>query len=87
MYSKGIPIAQGALLHHDYAELNAEPGGGTTPLQCHSAPNHTPEEITGDLPTHDVPPIGDGVLFDIVIPLVAEGGSQIPPPKVRTNLA
>jgi len=85
MYSKGTPIAQPAYLRHDYTELGAEPGCGTTPLQCHLAPDHAQGEGTGDLPARDVPPMGNGVSFDRVVLPMAEVGSQIPPPKVRSR--
>jgi len=85
MYSKGTPIAQPVYLRHDYTELGAEPGGGTTPLQCHLAPDHTRGEGIGGLPTRDVPPIDNGMLFDSVVLPIAEVGSQIPLPKVRSR--
>lgn len=85
MYSKGTPIVQPAYLRHDYTELGAEPGGGTTPLECHLARDRAQGAVTGDLPARDVPPIYNGVSFDRVVLPMAEMGPQIPPPKVRSR--
>lgn len=82
MFSKGIPITPRAHLRHNCTELGGEPGGATTPLRRHSAPNlhnHERREETGGPPASNIPPTGNGVLFDGVVPPKAEGRSLMLP--------